>query len=32
MFSYKDKIYVMGGYTAGDLEDLSLGLFNVSQS
>lgn len=25
MFSYNNKIYVMGGYTAGDLEDLSLG-------
>jgi len=25
MFSYQDRIYVMGGYTAGDLEDLSLG-------
>ena len=25
MFSANNKIYVMGGYTAGDLEDLSLG-------
>ena len=25
MFTYDGKIYVMGGYTAGDLEDLSLG-------
>ncbi|XP_067936126.1 kelch-like protein 9 [Watersipora subatra] len=28
MFSANNKIYVMGGYTAGDLQDLSLGMEN----